>query len=145
MWSVPSMAVLATSFLFLLLTVLLCLLYWEPPVRRLDNLPRPRSSPQTGLLEGRPSKRTCLIVYGSCRQGPELVVGSTGRTTAGATSRLSKSAFLKAFLGQTAIPGARDVARSPLLRSHLPLRCSYAQLKHGAINYCEARAQLMRR
>lgn len=79
------------------------------------------------------------------RQGPELVVGSTGRTTAGGTSRLSKAAFVKTFLGQTAIPGARDVARSPLLRSHLPLRCSYAQLKYGAINYCEARKQLMRR
>ena len=94
------------------------------------------------------------------RQGPELVVGSTGRTTLGTTSRLSKAAFLKDFLRQvshncyallkvffrqTAVPGARDVARSPLLRSHLPLRCSYAQLKYGAINYCEARQQLMRR
>jgi len=79
------------------------------------------------------------------RQGPELVVGSTGRTTAGTTSRLSKAAFLKDFLRQTAVPGARDMARSPLLRSHLPLRCSYAQLKYGAINYCEARQQLMRR
>ena len=79
------------------------------------------------------------------RPWPELVVGSTGRTTTGASSRLSKRALASRFLALSEGPGAREAARTALLRSDFPLHCSYGQLKAGAGSYQEAKVQLVRR
>jgi hypothetical protein len=45
-----------------------------------------------------------------------------------------------------AVPGAREAARTPLLRSPiLPARLSYGQLKAGVAAHAEAARQLERR
>ena len=115
-----------------------------PPPHRLA---RPTLHATTGPEARQPTKAQEFSVnWVAGRGGAEVVVGSTGRTnTTGAASRLSKRALLSSFLQAAAVEGARETSRSPLLRSLLPLHCSYGELKRSAGAYCEARRQLLRR
>ena len=76
---------------------------------------------------------------------PEVVLGSSGKTTAGNPPRLCKQNFAKNFIRISHLPGALTTAKKSLANLHQgQVRASkYSNLKHLAKDYMEAKTRLV--
>eukprot|EP00092_Neocalanus_flemingeri_P022786 GFUD01024706.1.p1 GENE.GFUD01024706.1~~GFUD01024706.1.p1 ORF type:complete len:703 (+),score=193.42 GFUD01024706.1:51-2159(+) len=76
---------------------------------------------------------------------PEIVLGSTGKTTAGPPSRLSKQSLATSFAVMCRLPGAMTMARPSLVMLEMEKvsNCRYSDLKQMARDYMEAKNRLV--
>jgi len=77
---------------------------------------------------------------------PEIVLGSTGKTTSGPPSRLCKRSMANSFLRICSLPGAITIAAKPslaILDLEKVKKCRYSDLKQMARDYMEAKTILV--
>jgi len=78
---------------------------------------------------------------------PEVVLGSTGKTTAGPPSRLCKRSFASNFLGVCRLPGAFNSAKMSLAASSLGQisTSNYSEVKNMARDYQNTKTRLVKK
>ena len=73
---------------------------------------------------------------------PEVVVGASGKTSAGVPSRICKRAIANRFMGLVNLPGARQASLTSLVGMKLK-HCNYRHFKNEAREYQNAKTSLV--